>query len=95
MTILHPRRLLTILAAMMLLMQSFAIWHDAEHAFHDHVATCERFEAISHLPVVDTDPFLTLAVVQALLWIEASLPASLQIANTLDNPLIRGPPLTS
>jgi len=93
MNIPRPHHLLYLLAATLLLMQSFAVWHDAEHAFHDHIAECERFEAITHHPVVDKTPALQLVVVQALLRIEASVPAHLQLSDNLDLTPIRGPPL--
>jgi hypothetical protein len=44
------------LAAIVLLLQSFAVWHDAEHAFHTAEAQCERLNAINHLPVADISP---------------------------------------
>lgn len=44
------------LAAIVLLLQSFAVWHDAEHAFHTAEAQCERLNGINHLPVADISP---------------------------------------
>lgn len=44
------------LAAIVLLLQSFAVWHDAEHAFHTADAQCERFNALNHVPVADITP---------------------------------------
>jgi len=44
---------LYLLTAILLLMQSFAIWHDAEHAFHTAEEQCERFEAFGHSPTLD------------------------------------------
>jgi len=53
----HQQRYwLALLTALLLLMQSFAIWHDAEHAFHIADAAeeqCERFEAFGHTPTLD------------------------------------------
>jgi len=34
-------------------MQSFAIWHDAEHSFHVETDQCQRFESVSHTPTLD------------------------------------------
>jgi hypothetical protein len=48
--------LLYVITAILLLMQSFAIWHDAEHAFHTKDQKCERFEAFSHHPALDVIP---------------------------------------
>jgi hypothetical protein len=50
----HQQRYwLALLTAILLLMQSFAIWHDAEHAFHTAEEQCERFEAFGHSPTLD------------------------------------------
>ena len=49
----HQRHWLALLTAILLLMQSFAIWHDAEHAFHTVEEQCERFEAFGHSPTLD------------------------------------------
>ncbi|WP_297812767.1 hypothetical protein [uncultured Methylophaga sp.] len=50
------------LAAIVLLLQSFAVWHDAEHAFHAAEAQCERLNAINHLPAVDILPELAISL---------------------------------
>jgi hypothetical protein len=55
----HQRHWLALLAALLLLMQSFAIWHDAEHAFHTVEEQCERFEAFGHSPTLDLVNSLT------------------------------------
>jgi uncharacterized membrane protein len=50
----HQQRYwLALLTAILLLMQSFAIWHDTEHAFHTAEEQCERFEAFGHTPTLD------------------------------------------
>lgn len=49
------------LAAIVLLLQSFAVWHDAEHAFHTADAQCERLNGINHLPVADITPDIVVA----------------------------------
>ena len=46
-------RLLYFITALLLLMQSLALWHDVEHPFHSHDVQCERFEAFAHNPVLD------------------------------------------
>lgn len=50
---------LALLTAILLLMQSFAIWHDAEHVFHQVDSQCERYEAFSHTPTLDFIPAAT------------------------------------
>lgn len=61
----HQRLLrgLYLLAAVVLLLQSFAIWHDVEHPFHQAELQCERLDAINHAPAVDHTT--TLAVIPA------------------------------
>jgi hypothetical protein len=70
----QQHRLIYLLTALLLLMQSFAIWHDAEHAFHIEDEQCERFEAFGHAPTLDhavtppvlfTTPFNVVHTVQA------------------------------
>lgn len=46
------RQWLYLLTALLLFMQSFAIWHDASHPFHIADDQCQRFESISHTPAV-------------------------------------------
>lgn len=59
---------------LLLLMQSFAIWHDAEHPFHNETEQCERFEAfansptldlVPHLPIISTTPTVVVLATQA------------------------------
>lgn len=63
----HQRLLrgLYLLAAVVLLLQSFAIWHDVEHPFHQAELQCERLDAISHAPAVDHTPSLAVIPVSA------------------------------
>jgi hypothetical protein len=48
--------MLYLMTALLLLMQSFAIWHDAEHPFHNETEECERFEAFANSPTLDLVP---------------------------------------
>lgn len=52
----HPFRWLYLLTIIVLLMQSFAIWHDASHPFHLTSDQCQRFESVSHTPTLDLAP---------------------------------------
>jgi hypothetical protein len=56
------RHWLYALAAIVLLLQSFAVWHDAEHAFHTAAEQCERLNAINHLPAADITPELAVTI---------------------------------
>ena len=51
--IIKQHQWLYLLTALVLLMQSLAIWHDAEHPFHIASDQCQRFESISHTPTLD------------------------------------------
>ena len=53
-------RFLLLLAAIVLLLQSFAVWHEVEHPFHHAEVQCERFHAITQLPVLDCLQSITL-----------------------------------
>ncbi|WP_043887914.1 hypothetical protein [Methylophaga thiooxydans] len=80
------------LAAIVLLLQSFAVWHDAEHAFHADDAQCERLNAINHVPVADISPDI---IVTPRHIIVASNHAHYVFAlptNTRSHHAIRGPP---
>lgn len=89
---LQTRSIPYVLIAILLLMQAFAVWHDAEHAFHDHVAQCERYEAITHLPVVDATPTLQLDFTQSVLQREMQVASVLLSSIPVLIPPIRGPP---
>lgn len=54
---------LYLLAAAVLLLQSFAIWHDVEHPFHTADSQCERLDGIHHTPAVDHSPSLAVVPV--------------------------------
>ncbi|OUR73619.1 hypothetical protein A9Q78_02800 [Methylophaga sp. 41_12_T18] len=91
----HQRHWLALLTAILLLMQSFAIWHDAEHAFHIAEEQCERFEAYGHSPTLDivTSPQqFTTAPISVV--VSSSNTSSLPIQQR-DAHSIRAPPIFS
>lgn len=47
-----------LLAALVLFMQTFALWHDATHPFHIASAECEQIAAIGHSPTKLSSPAL-------------------------------------
>jgi len=51
-SITHQRQWLYLLTALVLFMQSFALWHDASHPFHLTEDQCQRFESVSHTPSI-------------------------------------------
>ena len=54
----HQRYFLYLLAAFVLLLKSFAVWHDASHPFHVTTEQCHRLEAITHIHGLDYVPQL-------------------------------------
>lgn len=93
--IIKQRQWLYLLTALVLLMQSFAIWHDVEHPFHVTSDQCQRFESVSHTP--------TLALVALILpqpiaqYSQAEPTATVTFASKRlrENHTIRGPPTLS
>lgn len=47
------RNILYVMTAILLLLQSFAVWHEVAHPFHIDEVQCERLSAINHLPSAD------------------------------------------
>jgi hypothetical protein len=86
---------LLLLAAMVLLLQSFAVWHDAEHPFHHEQAQCERLNAITHLPGFDWVAEIHVSTELQVVSIEPTHATVSLPATRLQSYFIRGPPLTS
>jgi hypothetical protein len=88
----HQRYLLVLLVVLVL-MQSFAIWHDTVHPYHDHVSQCERFEAFAHIPVLDSASndltVISLFVVAAIIILKSTFFGS---SKRLSKQAIRAPP---
>ena len=51
-SITHQRQWLYLLTALVLFMQSLALWHDGSHPFHLTDDQCQRFESVSHTPSI-------------------------------------------
>lgn len=49
---------LYLLAALLLFMQTFALWHDATHPFHLASTQCDQMAAVSHNSTKLTTPVL-------------------------------------
>jgi hypothetical protein len=91
----HQRHWLALLTAILLLMQSFAIWHDAEHAFHTAEEQCERFEAYGHSPTLDVISSLSISFATRTSAVEV-IPASSPLLNRQREAYaIRAPPIFS
>lgn len=90
--VLQSLRWLYLLTAILLSMQSLAIWHDAEHAFHDHEEQCERYENFANSPALDTatQPY---SVAVAPFQLDAIVePSTLLISKQRNSDAIRAPP---
>ncbi len=95
MQIRHTKHLLWFFAAALLLMQSIAVWHDAEHAFHDHIALCDQLNVVSHTPSTDNPNQLTIAVWKYSFQLETSVAPPARFENTYFSFAIRAPPIFS
>jgi predicted urease superfamily metal-dependent hydrolase len=89
------RHWLYALAAMVLLLQSFAVWHDAEHPFHTAEAQCERLNAINHLPAVDLTPELAVTIHSAPVELAGTTYPSVLVSRPDYQQAIRAPPVFS
>jgi hypothetical protein len=93
--IIKHRQWLYLLTALVLLMQSFAIWHDTEHPFHVTSDQCQRFESISHTPTLD---LVTAVLPQLTTQYSVAEPSAILtyvIIRIRENHTIRGPPTFS
>jgi len=92
----HQQRYwLALLTALLLLMQSFAIWHDAEHVFHTAEEQCERFEAFGHSPTLDVVSSLSVSFATQTSVAEVVPPLSLLPTRQREAYAIRAPPIFS
>lgn len=93
--IIQQRQWLCLLAALVLLMQSFSIWHDVQHAYHAESEQCERFEAFANSPTLDHVPHTLVITARQTRHTEAFQIISLLQANKHEAYAIRAPPLFS
>jgi hypothetical protein len=89
------RHWLYALAAIVLLLQSFAVWHDAEHAFHTAEAQCERLNAITQLPAADITPELAVFVRSVPVTVTERHYRSVLANRPVQQQAIRAPPVFS
>ena len=95
MQIRHTKHLLWFFAAALLLMQSIAVWHDAEHAFHDHIALCDQLNVVSHTPSTDNHNQLNIAVCQQYFQFQSSVTLPARFEDFYLSFAIRAPPVFS
>jgi hypothetical protein len=94
-SIIKQRQWLYLLTALVLLMQSFAIWHDASHAFHIASDQCQRFESISHTPSLDLVASILPQLTTQCSVTEPSVTITFALKRLRENHNIRGPPTFS
>jgi hypothetical protein len=87
-------RLLYLITALLLFMQSLTLWHDVEHPFHghEHDIQCERFEAYANSPTLDNTASLSVITSADISELISSLSIALIINNQRDTYAIRAPP---
>jgi hypothetical protein len=91
----HHRYWLALVTAILLLMQSFSIWHNAEHAFHiadADEAQCERFEVYGHSPTLDVVSSLSVSFNTQISVVKFAPTLSLLPSWQRDAYAIRAPP---
>jgi hypothetical protein len=93
--IIKQRQWLYLLTALVLLMQSFAIWHNATHPFHLASEQCHQFDSISHTPSLDLiAPLLPQLTTQYCIP-EPAISITYATKRVRDNHAIRAPPVLS
>ncbi len=90
--ILNQRHWLYLLTALLLFMQSFAIWHDVSHPYHTASEQCERLASISHTPTLDTITSLPLSFISQSRAVEATSSVAFVSTQLRNNHGIRAPP---
>jgi len=91
----QQRHWLYLLTALLLLMQSFAIWHDVSHPFHLSDVECERFESISKTPTVDLTHSINPIWTNAFSFVQAPVIITFPQQRLRDSHSIRAPPIFS
>jgi hypothetical protein len=87
-------RLLYFITALLLLMQSLALWHDVEHPFHghEHDVQCERFEAFANSPTLENTASLSVITSVDTSELISSLSIAFLFDKKRDIYAIRAPP---
>ncbi len=94
-SIIKQRQWLYLLTALVLLMQSFAIWHDASHPFHLASDQCQRYESISHTPTLDLVASIVPQLIAQYSTAESIITSTYVSKRLRDNHAIRAPPVIS
>ena len=93
--VIKQRQWLYLLTALVLLMQSFAIWHDTSHPFHLASDQCQRFESISHTPTLDLVTAILPQLTTQYGIAETVITITFASKRLRDNHAIRAPPTFS
>ncbi len=80
------------LTALVLVMQSLAVWHDTTHPFHTVTAQCKVFENISHITPLDLVVAITPVFTRSFINVESFLSVILVSTLFCKQHSIRAPP---
>lgn len=94
-SIAHQNQWLYLLTALVLLMQSFALWHDASHPFHVTEAPCQQFESISHTPTLGLAILVAPQFIAQFTTVEPVFTLSYRSKRLREHHAIRAPPVFS
>lgn len=83
------------LIAAVLLLQSLAIWHDAEHPFHEEQALCDTLHVISKTPLANTAGALAAVSFEPTVEYSFVFTQSFVPRQRINQGLIRAPPTLS
>ncbi|NQZ53012.1 MAG: hypothetical protein HRT93_02040 [Piscirickettsiaceae bacterium] len=89
--IINQRHWLYLLTALLLFMQSFAVWHDVSHPYHLASEQCERLASISHTPSLDTITSIPLPFISDSCSVEALFSVAFVSTKLRNNHSIRAP----
>lgn len=90
--ILKQRHWLYLLAALLLFMQSFAIWHEVTHPYHVSSEQCQRLASIGHAPTLDIITSISLPFTSQSCAVEAIFSVAFVSTQLRNNHSIRAPP---
>jgi len=91
----QQRHWLYLLTALLLFMQSFALWHDVTHPFHIADTPCQQFEVISHTPSVEPSLSILPIFISQFSAVEPTTSVAYLPKRLRDSHGIRAPPFIS
>jgi hypothetical protein len=89
------RHILYAVSAVLLLLQSFAVWHDVVHPYHIDEIQCDGLRAINHLPTADIHSSVSIAYQFVSIQLDIIAPLFTQPTWLREQYAIRAPPVFS